>query len=241
MLSQKTESAIRFSRPARRPDRRIAAGSILFVVACVLAGEWLVPPLLGNDVRIFNLLVTLVILAGLCTHKLQGESFADIGLLAKNLPQAARLLAVPTLVAALALIGGGALAGSLSARRYLTSSRLGTIAWLLWWAVLQQYALQGIINRQAQVLWGRGRRSVIFVAALFALLHLPNMPLVLATFAGGWIWASVYQRAPDILAPALSHWLMVLLLTSTLPPSMLRGMRVGAGYFNAIRAAPPGR
>ena len=235
MVSRMQESRIPFARPPCRADRRIAAGSILFVVACVLAGEWVVPPLFGNDVRIFNLLAALVVLAGVCTHRLQGESPADIGLRLDNFRKAARLLVPPMLAAALVLAGAGLFAGSLSAARYLTSGRLGTIAWLLWWALLQQYALQGIVNRQAQILWGRGRRSVLFVAALFALLHLPNLPLVLATFAGGLIWAWVYQRAPDILAPALSHWLMVLVLTSTLPPSMLHGMRVGAGYFNRVR------
>lgn len=235
MISRTPEFRMPFARPACRPDRRIAAASILSVVACVLVGEWLVPPLFGNDARIFNLLVALVVVAGLCTHRLQGESPADIGLRLDNFRKAARLLVPPMLAAAFVLAGAGLLAGSLSVARYFTSRRMGTIAWLLWWAMLQQYALQGIVNRQAQILWGRGRRSVVFVAALFALLHLPNLPLVLATFAGGLIWAWVYQRAPDILAPALSHWLMVLVLTSTLPPSMLHGMKVGAGYFNRVR------
>ncbi len=240
MLPGKPTTSIRFSGPVRKPDRRIAAAAILFVVATVAAGEWLVPPMFGNDALIFNLLVAAVVCAGLCTHRLQGESCAEIGLLAQNFGAAARLLALPMLAAALVLVGAGLFAGSLSPARDLAWPRLRTIVWLLCWALLQQYALQGIINRQAQVLWGRGRRSAAFVAAVFALLHLPNPTLVLATLAGGWIWARVYQRAPDILAPALAHWLMVLLLTSALPPSVLHRMRVGAGYFDQFRTVRPG-
>jgi membrane protease YdiL (CAAX protease family) len=96
---------------------------------------------------------------------------------------------------------------------------------------MQQYVLQGFINRRAQLALGPGWPSVLVVALVFALLHLPNPWLALATFAGGLVWAHVYQRAPNLPALALSHALTSMLLAASLPPALLRSLRVGIKYF----------
>jgi membrane protease YdiL (CAAX protease family) len=105
------------------------------------------------------------------------------------------------------------------------------VVWLPVWGLMQQYVLQGFINRRAQIIWGRGLRSILLVALLFALLHMPNLWLSAATFLGGLVWAAVYQRAPNLPALALSHGLMSLLLASSLPASTLNSLRVGIRYF----------
>jgi membrane protease YdiL (CAAX protease family) len=106
-----------------------------------------------------------------------------------------------------------------------------TYFWLFLWGLLQQYPLQGFINRRAQMVWGRGAGSILFVASVFALLHLPNPWLTAATFCGGLLWAWQYQRAPNLFAAAFSHSLMTVVLVTTVPYSALGGMRVGYGYF----------
>jgi membrane protease YdiL (CAAX protease family) len=108
------------------------------------------------------------------------------------------------------------------------------LEWALWlplWGLMQQYVLQGFVNRRAQILFGRGWQSVLLVAFVFALLHLPNPWLTVATFAGGFIWAYAYQRAPNLLALALSHALMSMLLACSLPASTINSLRVGIKYF----------
>jgi membrane protease YdiL (CAAX protease family) len=55
--------------------------------------------------------------------------------------------------------------------------------------------------------------------------------LAFATFIGGFIWAYVYQRAPNLPALALSHALMSMLLACSLPPSVINSLRVGIKYF----------
>jgi membrane protease YdiL (CAAX protease family) len=81
------------------------------------------------------------------------------------------------------------------------------------------------------MVWGRGIASIFIAATLFALLHLPNFWLAAATFFGGLLWATVYQRVPNLFALAVSHGIMSGFLVGALPPSVLHGMRVGYNYF----------
>ena len=113
-----------------------------------------------------------------------------------------------------------------------SGSRLATYAtWGVLWGLFQQYALQGFINRRAQIIFGAGWRSVLLTALVFALLHLPNPWLAAATFLAGLIWAYAYQRAPNLFALALSHAVMTWVLISTVPVNSLEGLRVGFKYF----------
>ncbi|HEX6187303.1 MAG TPA: CPBP family glutamic-type intramembrane protease, partial [Pyrinomonadaceae bacterium] len=99
------------------------------------------------------------------------------------------------------------------------------------WALTQQYVLQGFFNRRAMIGLGPGWLSVLLVAVVFALLHLPNPWITLITFMAGGIWAAVYQRAPNLFALAVTHAVMTWFIVSTLPASMLGHLRVGIGYF----------
>jgi membrane protease YdiL (CAAX protease family) len=72
------------------------------------------------------------------------------------------------------------------------------------------------------------------VAAVFSLLHLPNVPLAGATFLGSVLWAAAYQSVPNLLAPAISHAALSFLLAFSLPPAWLNGLRVGFKYFGLL-------
>lgn len=205
---------------------------ISLVVLCVLVAEWAVLPLFGKNYLVGLIPVCAAFALMLLSHRACRETAREVGWRIDNLPRALRLL-VPAMVAAtLLLVLVGWLCGSLR----LGGIRAGrsaalTYFWLFCWGLLQQYPLQGFINRRAQMLWGRGRRSILLVATVFALLHLPNLWLMLATFSGGLLWAWAYQRAPNLLALAFSHSLLTIVLVTTVPYSSLHGMRVGYGYF----------
>lgn len=213
-------------------DRALAAWEIVAASTSALAAEWVVGTLSGGGRLLLLVPVTTAVALMLLSHRARGESAREIGWRLDNFGGAARLLLPPMLAVSALLVGLGWYAGTLDFGRWEGGqSIMGVPGLSLVWGPLQQYALQGFINRRAQVALGRGAPSVLLVALLFALFHLPNPWLTFATFAGGLLWAYVYQRAPNILAVGLSHSLMTWVMISSVPPGVLHNLRVGFKYF----------
>jgi len=213
-------------------DRALAAWEIVAASTSALAAEWVVGTLVGRGRLLMLIPVTTAVVFMLVSHRVRGESAREIGWRFDNFTKAARLLLPPMLFVSALLVGLGWYAGTLDFSRWEGGqSIMGVPGLSLVWGPLQQYALQGFINRRAQVALGRGLLSVLLVAFLFALFHLPNPWLTFATFAGGLLWAYVYQRAPNILAVGLSHSLMTWVMISSVPAGALHNLRVGFKYF----------
>ena len=220
------------ARGAAVLNRRRAAREVALVVGCVVAAEWGVLPLFGRSAAAFAVPVCAAFAVMLASHRARRETPRALGFRLDNLPRALLLLAPPMLLAAALLYGGGRLVWGAGVWRFRPGWGLAAaLFWLFLWGLLQQYALQAFVNRRAQELWGAGARSVLFVALVFALLHLPNLWLSVATFAGGLLWAWAYQRAPNLPALALSHTVMTWVLVSTVPGPLLHGLRVGYKFF----------
>jgi membrane protease YdiL (CAAX protease family) len=206
----------------------LAAWEIASVTSSFLIAEWMVMPFAGNSKLVAAVPVGLAFTLMLFSHRARRESAREVGWRLDNFVSAARLLILPMLIVAIILIGIGLMMKSL---RFDRQQVLEWAVWLPLWGLMQQYVLQGFINRRAQTLYGRGSKSVLLVALIFALLHLPNPWLSVATFAGGLVWAYVYQRAPNLLALAISHALMSMLLALSLPHATINSLRVGIKYF----------
>lgn len=166
------------------------------------------------------------------SHRIRKETARELGWRTDNFLYALRLLLLPMLGAAALMVAAGWFMGSL---RLAMPEKRSAILWLpfagIAWGLVQQYVLQSFFNRRAQMVWGRGPLSVLVVAFIFALIHLPNLWLAAATFVGGVVWAAVYQRAPNLLALGLSHGIMTWVLITTVPQSALQSLRVGFKYF----------
>jgi membrane protease YdiL (CAAX protease family) len=211
-----------------RGARALAAWEIASVTSSFLIAAWLVLPFAGNNKLVWAIPITMAFVLIIASHRAHKETAREVGWRLDNLPEAVRLLLLPTLCAVVLILLLGWLLGSL---RLEWSQLRPRFLWLPAWGLLQQYVMQGFVNRRAQIIWGRGWPSILLVGIVFALLHLPNLWLTVATFTGGLILAYVYQRVPNLLALALSHGLVSLLMVSTLPTTALHSMRVGFKFF----------
>lgn len=184
----------------------------------------------------FTLCIILYAGIGLASHLRAREGPADIGLRVDNLGTAARDAFLATTAIGLLLVGAGALLGSLDfppPALWPTALRDGIA-----WGLLQQYGLLCVFYRRFAEILPRRRDAPLWAASgIFALLHLPNPFLTIATFLAGALACWLYRRTPNLFVLGVMHGLVSFLIVETLPDFITMGMRVGPGFFRFV----PGR
>ena len=214
-------------------DRALASWEIASVVSSILIAEWILSAVIGPSKLVVAIPIGLAFVLIIGSHRLRGETLRELGFRFDNFLRAGRLLVLPMLITAvLCLLVGWWFGGEVNFLRWHSGRPIAAqLALGFGWGLVQQYVLQGFINRRAQIIWGQSWLSVLLVAIVFGGLHLPNPWLSFVTFAGGAIWAAVYQRSPNLFALAVSHSLMTWVLVSTLPANALNHLRIGFKYF----------
>jgi hypothetical protein len=210
----------------------IAAGAgrqvaeLMCLVLLVETVMWIVP--LTPNPRLSYTGITIVIISLLAvTHMRDNLTARSLGLRFDNFWRALGSIALPLGLFVATMLAAGYLAGSLRfGTRFASMLVLVPI-----WALLQHYMLFGFVHRRFRALLGPGLPSVAASTALFSLLHLPNPVLTLACGVGGFIWARVYDREPNLIAHSLTHAVASAVLANSLPGWLLKNMVVGYNYF----------
>jgi membrane protease YdiL (CAAX protease family) len=209
-------------------QRTMAVWEITSLLISCLIAEWVVLSLFGGNRVLVAVPVLPALVLMFVSHRTHDEGLRQLGFRLDNFLAAMRLLVLPTVVVLGVIVAvAWVLPGSHFVMRLLRRRFLS----IPLWALLQQYGLQGYINRRAQIVFGPGAKSILLTALLFSLVHLPNPMLSTLTLIGGVVWAAVYQREPNLFALAISHTFASITVALALPPEVMNSLRVGFKYF----------
>lgn len=99
------------------------------------------------------------------------------------------------------------------------------------WTLYQQFLLQDyFMPRLSRLL--TSDRAIVVAAALFAVAHLPNLPLVIATLLWGVVSCVLFRRYHNLWVLGVAQGLLGLCFAMCVPDAMHHHMRVGLGYLH---------
>lgn len=109
---------------------------------------------------------------------------------------------------------------------------------------LQALIFFGFAETRVRALMRDGRRGMIVTASvtalIFASVHLPNLPLAAITLAGGFGWALLFYRRPNVLLLGLSHAALGTLLYEVVGLNTRIGPFYADGDSYILRTVIPG-
>jgi len=99
------------------------------------------------------------------------------------------------------------------------------------WTIYQQFLLQDyFMPRLARVL--KADPAIAFAAVLFAMAHLPNVVLTVATLVWGAVSCALFRRCRSVIVLGITQGLLGLCFAVCVPDAYLHHMRVGLGYWH---------
>jgi len=99
------------------------------------------------------------------------------------------------------------------------------------WTIYQQFLLQDYFMARLLRLLSNEAVAVTLAGTLFALAHLPNLPLTAATLVWGIVSCALFCRYRNLWALGLAQGLLGLCFAVCVPDALHHHLRVGLGYL----------
>lgn len=166
------------------------------------------------------------LLAPLILVLLQRPTLTELGLDLRGFVRSLWILPVSIAIAAVGVL----LARTAGTLHDLYKGDFAHIAGYVLWTIYQQFLLQiYFMPRVRRVL--RTDAAIAFVAVLFALAHLPNVILSVATLVWGAASCLLFRRYRSLVVLGIAQGLLGLTFAICVPDVFLHHMRVGLGYW----------
>jgi membrane protease YdiL (CAAX protease family) len=107
------------------------------------------------------------------------------------------------------------------------------------WAVMQQFLLQSYFLARYLRLTSNRWLAVLFVAFMFAIAHIPNPILTVATFAWGICCCLLFLRYRNLYTLGIAHGILGICFAISVPDHFHHHMRVGRGYLQYHQRLAP--
>lgn len=219
---------------SKKMEKLSAASQVLLLVFFFFLMAWALPARgdLHPDLRFYSsvFIATALFSLTIFSHLSYGETLSELGFGKEHFGDSVKILSLPVFLLAVTLIVMGSNLGTI----HFKSKMLWQFLGIPFWALVQQYLVQSIINRRLQMVFGKGWLSVSLTAFIFALVHLPNPTLTVATLIIGFIWAYGFQQAQNLYPIAISHGILSTLFANFTPKWLLPNMVVGYNYLVKI-------
>jgi membrane protease YdiL (CAAX protease family) len=102
------------------------------------------------------------------------------------------------------------------------------------WPLFQEYIfLAFFFRRYREIFFPHTSIAIFFSALTFAMIHIPNPPLVILCFAAGIVWAYTYNKYPNLFTIAISHAVLGIFCSNVLLVYPLVGPNADIGRWSS--------
>lgn len=169
--------------------------------------------------------VLLFAVIAIWAHRSCSETARDLGFRFDNLVPSVTLVLLVVIPLAAVMYALGSWSGQLRLRPpEVLWSRLLVLPIS---GLIQQYGLLGFFLRRFDLVLPDRVASILAASTMFALFHLPNLPLTVATLLMGLLACMLYRRAPNLYALAVAHTILSFTIDTAFSGLLVDGMKVG--------------
>lgn len=167
------------------------------------------------------------LLAPLLLVLLQRPTLNELGLHWRGFVSSLWILPAAAVVATAGIL----LARAAGTFHELYKADLAHVGGYVLWTIYQQFLLQDyFMPRLTRVL--NTDAAIAFAAVLFAMAHLPNLVLTVATLVWGAVSCVLFRRCRSVVVLGITQGLLGLCFAVCIPDAYLHHMRVGLGYWH---------
>jgi hypothetical protein len=169
----------------------------------------------------------IALLSPLILLLLQRPTLSELGLHWRGFASSLWILPAAAVLAAAGIL----MARAAGTFHELYKAELAHVGGYVLWTIYQQFLLQDyFMPRLTRLL--KADAAIAFAAVLFAMAHLPNVVLTVATLVWGAVSCALFRRCRSVVVLGITQGLLGLCFAVCIPDAYLHHMRVGLGYWH---------